>query len=156
MQLGLRALQRDEVLNALDATTKKRIELFLRALPEDGLDWSAAMRRDAQSFEVTLQQLQTAPDPKAYLSGLGGAPLPGDFKMPTAAEIAVYHAYTDRVVLALTLPLDQRPNSLREIEASRSSLHVLFRQYTPSVMPLGNAWTEIASRRKALLEAMTR
>ena len=156
MQLGLRALQRDEVLKALDATTKKRIELFLRALPEDGLDWSAAMRRDAQSFEVTLQQLQTVPDPKAYLAGFGGAPLPADFKMPTAAEIAVYHAYTDRIVLALTLPLDQRASRLREIEASRLALHALFRQYTPSVTPLGNGWTEIADRRKALLEALTR
>jgi hypothetical protein len=156
MQLSLRALQRDEVLTGLDATTKKRIELFLRALPEDGVDWSAAMRRDAQSFEVTLQQLQTASDPKASLAGLGGVPLPADFKMPTAAEIAVYHAYTDRAVLALALPIDQRVNRLREIEASRSALHVLFRQYTPSVMPLGNAWTEIAGRRKALLEAVTR
>ncbi|HET9832960.1 MAG TPA: hypothetical protein VFP91_14660 [Vicinamibacterales bacterium] len=157
MELSLRAMHRDDVLKALDASTKKRLELFLRALPEDGLDWSAAMRRDAQSFEVTLRQLQTAPDPKAYLAAtLGGAPLPADFKMPTAAEIAVYHAYTDRVVLALALPLDQRSSKLREIEAGRAALHVLFRQYTPSALPLGNGWTEIAGRRQSLLEALTR
>jgi hypothetical protein len=156
MELSLRAMHRDDVLKALDASTKKRLELFLRALPEDGLDWSAAMRRDAQSFEVTLQQLQTAPDPRAYLAGFGGAPLPADFKMPTAAEVAVYHAYTDRVVLALALPLDQRLSRLREIEAGRAALHVLFRQYTPSALPLGSGWTEIAGRRQALLEALTR
>ena len=156
MELSLRAIHRDAVLNALDASTKKRLELFLRALPEDGLDWSAAMRRDAQSFEVTLRQLQTVPNPKAYLASFGGPPVPADFTVPTAAEIAAYHAYTDRVVGALALPLDQRSSKLREIEAGRPALHVFFRQYTPVTMPLGTSWIEIAGRRQSLLEALAK
>jgi len=157
MALSLRALHRDDVLKALDAGTKKRIEVFLRALPEDGLDWSAAMRRDAASFEVTLQQLRTAPDPKAYLARqVGGAPVPADFTVPTAAEIAAFHAFTDRVVAALALPLDQRSNKLKEIETGRPALHVLFRQYTPTAVPLGSRWIEIAGGRQSLLEAVTK
>ena len=156
MELSLRAIHRDAVLKSLDASTKKRIEGLLRALPQDGLDWSAAMRRDAQSFEVTLQQLQTAPDPKAYLARTVGAAVPADFRVPTAAEIAAFHAFTNRVVATLALPLDQRLNKLREIEAGRPALHVLFQQYTPSAMPLGSRWTEIAGRRQSLLEAVTK
>jgi hypothetical protein len=155
MELSLRAISREAVLKALDADAKKRIELVLRALPQDGLDWSAAMRRDAASFEVTLQRLHTVPDPKAYLTRLGGA-VPADFMMPTASEIAAFHSFTDRVVAALALPLDQRSRKLREIEAGRPALHVLFRQYTPSTMPLGSRWIEIAGRRQSLLEALTR
>ena len=156
MELSLRAIHRDDVLKALDAGTKKRIELLLRALPEDGLDWSAAMRRDAASFEVTLQELRTVPDPKAYLARVVGAPVPADFRVPTAAEIAAFHAFRDRVVAALALPLDQRSSKLKEIEAGRPALHVLFRQYTPTTMPLGSRWIEIAGRRQSLLEAVTR
>jgi len=155
MEQSLRAIHRDGALNALDANTKKRLEQFLRALPEDGFDWSAAMRRDADSFEVTLQELLKSPDPKAALARLGGA-VPADFTLPTAAEVAAYHAYRDRVVAALALPLDQRSSKLREIEAGRSALHVLFQGYTPGTTMLGGGWTEIAGRRQSLLEALAR
>jgi hypothetical protein len=160
MELSLRAIHHDAVgdsrLKALDTGTKKRIEELLRALPEDGLDWSAAMRRDAASFEITLKQLQTARDPKAYLARLTGAPVSADFAVPTAAEIAAFQAFTSGVVAALALPLDQRSSKLREIEAGRSALHVLFRQYSPSAMPLASRWMEIAGWRQSLLEAVTK
>jgi hypothetical protein len=156
MTESLRAMHRGGVINALDAGTKKRLETFLRALPEDGFDWSAAMRRDAASFDVTLQRLQAMPDPKAYLTRIGGAVPPADFTMPSAAEIGVYRAFVARVVDALSLPLSQRLKRLREIEAERPALHVLFRQRSPSAMPLGSQWIEIAGRRNSLLETLTR
>lgn len=156
MEASLRAIHRDGVLKALDTGTKERIKVFLRALPEDGFDWSAAMRRDAASFEVTLQQLDAVPDPKAYLASILGAPVPADFTVPTAAEIAAYHAFTDRVVAALALPLDQRASKIREVEAGRPALHVLFRQFSPSAMPMASRWIEIAGRRKSLLDAVTK
>jgi hypothetical protein len=156
MELSLRAIHRGGVITALDASTKKQLEQFLRSLPEDGLDWSAAMRRDADSFEVTLQQLLKSPDPKAALARFGGAPVPADFKVPNASEVAAYHAYTDRVVAALALPLNQRRSKLKEIEAGRPALHVLFRNYTPVTMPMDGRWIEIAGRRQSLLEAVTK
>jgi hypothetical protein len=156
MSLSLRAIHREAVLKAIDEATKKRIELVLRALPEDGVDWSAAMRRDAASFEVTLQRLQAMPDPKAYLTKIGGAVPPADFTMPSAAEVAAFHAFTGRVVAALVLPLAQRLARLREIEAGRPALHVLFRQRSPSAMPLGNQWIEIAGHRRGVLDAVTK
>jgi len=156
MEQSLRAMHHDDVLKGLDANTKRGLEQFLRALPEDGLNWSAARRRDADSFEVTLQQLLRSSDPKAALTRLGGAPVPADFKLPTPAEVAAYHAYVDRIVAALALPLDQRLNKVREVEAGRPALHVFFQNYTPSTVPLGTGWTEIAGRRQSLLEALTK
>ena len=156
MEPSLRAIHRDAVLMALDLGAKKRIEQVLRALPEDGLDWSAAMRRDAASFEVTLQRLLTAPDPKAYIARLGGVPVPADFTVPSAADIAAFHAFTERVVAALAQPLDQRMARLREAEAGRPALRAFFQGYSPSALPLEGSWTEIAGRRRSLLEALTR
>ncbi len=156
MEPSLRAIHREAVLKGIDAATKKRIELVLRAMPEDGFDWSAAMRRDAASFEVTLRRLQTAQDPKAYLRSLSGAPVPADFTVPSAADIAAFHAFTERVVTALAQPLDQRMTRLREIEAGRPALHVFFRQHSPSAIPLEGSWTEIAGRRQSLLDAVTK
>jgi len=156
MVTSLRAIHREAVLKAIDASTKMRIEQVLRAIPEDGFDWSAAMRRDAASFEVTLQRLQTVPDPKGYLTRLGGAVPPADFTMPSVSEIAAFHVFTDRVVDALAQPLSQRLKTLREIEAGRPALHVLFRQRSPSAMPLGDQWIEIAGRRRGLLDALAK
>lgn len=158
MAASLRAIHRDAVLKSLDASTKKRIEIVLRALPEAGFDWAAAMRRDTASLDVTLQRFQAASDPKAEFARISGTPAPGDFTVPSAAEIAAFQAFMERVEDALAQPLSQRTNKLREGEASRRSLHPFFRMFSPSTLPLvtSGQWIEIAGRRQSLLDAVTK
>jgi hypothetical protein len=158
MAASLRAIHRDAVLKSLDAGTKQRIEIVLRALPETGFDWAAAMRRDTASLDVTLQRLQAASDPKAEFARISGTPAPADFTVPSAAEIAAFHAFMGRVEDALAQPLSQRTNKLREGEAVRRALHPFFRTFSPSTLPLvtSGQWIEIAGRRQSLLDAVTK
>ena len=117
-------------------------------------------RRDAPRRGVVRGDPAAAADSvriQRRISGASpGAPVPADFTVPSAADIAAFHAFTERVVTALAQPLDQRMTRLREIEAGRPALHVFFRQHSPSAIPLEGSWTEIAGRRQSLLDAVTK
>jgi hypothetical protein len=159
MAASLRAIHRDAVLKALDADTKKRIEQVLRAMPEDGFDWAVAMKREEVSMDVTLRRLQAAPDPKGYFARLAQMPTPpSDFTVPSASDIAAFHAFMGRVEDALSQPLSQRRARLAAAEAGRPALHQFFRRFGPSAMPLDTSglWIEIAGRRNSLLDAITK
>jgi hypothetical protein len=159
MNASLRAIHRSGVLVSLDADAKKRIEVVLRALPETGFDWAEAMKRDEASMDVTLRQLQAAPDPKAYFARIAQMPAPPpNFTVPSASEIAAFQAFMGRVEDALAQPLSQRTARLAEAEAGRAALHQFFRRVGPSALPLDGTglWTEIAGRRRSLLEAVTK
>jgi hypothetical protein len=159
MEASLRAIHRDEVLRSLDADAKKRIEVVLRALPETGFDWAAAMKREEASIDVTLRRLQAAPDPKAYFARIAQMPTPpSDFTVPSVSDIAAFHVFMGRVEDALAQPLSQRRARLAEAEAGRPALHQFFRTFGASAMPLDRTgmWIEIAGRRQSLLEALTK
>jgi hypothetical protein len=155
MDASLRAIQRDEVLKSLDATGKKRIETVVRALPEAGFDWSAAMKREEASIDVTLMRLRAAPDPKALYAGIGA---PADWTVPSPAEGAAFHAFMGRVQSVLAMPPGRWRERLAEIEKTRTSLHPFFQRFVvnTTAVETGSAWMEFTARRLALLDAVTR
>ena len=155
---SLRALHRDLVLKSLDAATRKRIDTVLRAMPETGFDWSAAMKREEGSLAVLVGRLQSAPDPRAYYAKSTGVAAPADFTVPAPAEVAAFHAFMGRIESALTLPPGQWHDKLTEIEKSRAALHPFFQGFvvlTPAV-ERGSGWVELAGRRQSLLDAVTK
>ncbi len=152
----LRALQRTLGGAPVDAADRRRVEDVVRALPETGFDWSAAMRREEASIDVTAKDMAAAPNPRAYIAGATGVPGASiDFDAPSAADLAAFHAFMARIEAALALPFDQARPQLAEVERTRSSLHPFFLRYTANVS-VGFGDPEIPGRRKSLLDALAR
>jgi hypothetical protein len=156
MTPALRALHVTAAGTSLDSATRKRIETAVRALPETGFDWAAAMRREEASIDVTVRAMSSAPDPKAYYARIAQLPAaPADFTMPSAAEVAAFHAFMSRIEAALALPRDQAKSRLAAAEGTRSALHPFFQGFVARV-GLGFDDIEIPARRQSLLDAVTK
>jgi hypothetical protein len=156
MTAALRALHATAAKTSLDAATRKRIETAVRALPETGFDWAAAMRQEEASIDVTVRAMTSAPDPKAYYARIAQVPAaPADFTVPSAAEVAAFHAFMSRIEAALALPFDQAKPKLAAAEGTRSALHPFF-QRAVALVGKGFDDIEIPARRQALLDAVTK
>ena len=75
--------------------------------------------------------------------------------MPSAAEVATFHAFMSRIEAALALPRDQAKLKLAEAEGTRGALHPFFQRFIARVGK-GFDDIEIPARRQSLLEAVTR
>jgi hypothetical protein len=153
MQSNLWAIHRQNLLRSLDEATKKRIETVVRALPEAGFDWSAAMKREEASIDVTLMRLQASSDPKAYYARIGA---PADFTVPSAAEIAAFHAFMGRIQTVLATPPGLWRDKLEELERTQATLHPFFQRFAAHPKALEGVSGDLAPRRYSLLEAVTR
>jgi hypothetical protein len=156
MQSNLWAIHRENLLKSLDEATRKRIETVVRALPEAGFDWSAAMKREEAAIEVTVRRLQAAPDPKAYFARMTQSPAPADFTPPSAADVAAFHAFMGRIQTVLATPPGQWRDRLEELERTQATLHPFFQRFVVHPKSLEGASGDLAPRRYSLLEAVTR
>jgi len=159
LEPGLRALNGDGVIPALDAAGRRRVESVVRALPPAGLDWSAAMAREEGSLDVTVKRLQAAPDPGALFARFAGLPAaPADFRVPSPADAAAFHAFMIRIEGVFKLPPARWHDGLVEVEKSRSGLHQFFQRFTvmTAAVERGTNWMEIGSLRQSLLDAVSR
>jgi hypothetical protein len=156
MTPALRALHVTAGRTSLDPATRKRIEAAVRALPETGFDWAAAMRQEEASIDVTVRAMTSAPDPKAYYARIAQVPAaPADFRVPSASEVATFHAFMARIQAALELPRDQAKLKVAEAEGARGGLHPFFQGFVARVGK-GFDDIEIPARRQALLDAVTK
>jgi hypothetical protein len=156
LEPGLRALNGDGVIPALDAAGRKRVEAVVRALPAAGLDWSAAIGYEEVAIDVTVKRLQAASDPRALFARIYGSPAPADFSVPSPADVAAFHAFMTRVEGVFKLPPAQWHDGLADVEKSRSTLHPFFQRFTvmtPAV-ERGANWMEIGSLRQSILDAV--
>jgi hypothetical protein len=151
---ALRDLHRLAASQPLDAADRKRIEAVVRALPETGFDWSAAMKREEASIDMTARAMAASRDPRAYYAAIARVPVASvDFGAPSANDVAAFHAFMARLENALSLPLDQAREKLAEIERTREGLHPFFRN-SIALVARGFDDIEIPGRRKSILEAL--
>ena len=155
MTVALRALNATAARTSLDPATRKRIEAAVRALPETGFDWAAAMRQEEASIDVWVRAMASASDPRAYYARIAQLPAaPADFTVPSAAQVAAFHAFMSRIEAALALPRDQAKLRLAEAEGARGGLHPFFQRFVVRLRD-GADDIEIPARRQSLLDAVT-
>ena len=149
----LRALQNAVESGSLDNTMLDRVAAAVRALPPDGLDWSAAVQYEALAGATGLKELSSTRDPRPMYEAFFGEPAPGSLTVPSAAEIAQYQALMEKAADALRLGYAAAPE-LAALGQQIGAIHPIIRRLLPSLTRVNEARLETAAARQRVLDAV--
>jgi hypothetical protein len=152
---NLDALTRAEQAGQLDDGQKHAIAAAVRALPDDGFDWSEAMAFEEASLEISVRQMQQATSPAAYYQEIMGKPAPSSFSIPGPNDIAACRSLFKDAEAALRLPPEQARARLEDIQSRMTKLHPFFQETIPALAKINQARSEIKESREKLLLAMS-
>src|ERR1700737_571995 len=139
---------------SLNEAQRKQVETAVRALPETGFDWSAALWYEQDPLDVVVKQLKSAENRAVYYEGVTGKPAPENLEVPNPAEIAKFHKLMAAAIAAMKLPPEQAKEKLKIMQDSVKSLHPLYQQLAPSFTRVNEARAQVQSARQKLLEAL--
>jgi hypothetical protein len=137
-------------------TQQEQVLIAIRALPEDGFDWSAAWGIESATVEQFLRELQTAADPGATYQALMGSPAPKHGLPPTDQDVRNYLVYMRAVQSAFREPPEKAKVQLESLESKRSALEDVERNFIPNAQKSNLARIEIVKARTELLQALTK
>jgi hypothetical protein len=150
------ALTRATQSGSLTSADRQRVGAAVRALPESGFDWSAAMQiEEAILYKEVDEMAQSANPAESYRAAMGEA-APQNFSVPSAGERAAYHRLMTDVEETLRLPPDAARTHLGALsrELSDGQVNGFFRRTTPSFVRVNEARAVIAGARDRLLQAL--
>ena len=154
MMTNLHALANEVQKGRFNQSQKKRLEIAVRAIPEDGFDWAATWGIEEAGAEVFFQELINSKDPAAlYESMTGESPIRGCIP-PGKREITAFREYMFAVQAALREPPPSTKSRLDALEASRNKLCPDAQNTIPSPQRINEARAEIAAARQSLLSAL--
>jgi hypothetical protein len=149
----LNALQRAVEDGSLDRPMLDRVDAAVRALPPDGVDWSAAVRLEAAATADGLRELAASPDPRALYEAAFGEPAPGAFTVPSGAQIDQFQMLMENAADALRLGSAAAPE-LDMLGRQIGAIHPVIRQALPSLTRVQEARLEATAARQRLLDAI--
>jgi len=147
------ALTRAAQTRQLDDTQRREIAAAVRALPDDGFDWSQAIALEEASLEIAVRQMQQETSPAAYYQEMMGRPAPPNFSIPGPRDLAACRSLFTDAEVALRLPPEQAGTRLQEIQGRVMRLHPFFQETIPSLVKINDARSEIEALRAKLLVA---
>ena len=128
----------------------------IEALPEAGMNWSAAWNLDTASTEEGVKAVLAAKDRKLAYENLFGEPLTSTVILPAPEMMKDYRAYTANVGVALRMAWPQADVRLRELEEDRKKLNELLQRLIPSPVRVNEARKEVKTARDLALQALQR
>jgi hypothetical protein len=135
----------------LNQAEKTHVLASVRALPEDGFDWGAAWELESLTVEQTLEELRSAPDPKASYQAMMGQTAPTQGLPPTMEEIQKYRDYAVAVQSALRRPPEEAKGVIDGLETQRRGLGTVEQNMTPNAQKMNRVRTEATTARAELL-----
>lgn len=149
------ALQHAVSEGKLSNEEKVRAASAVKALPESGFDWGAALAREEQTIEVALNELLAAKDPSDYFAKVIGHAAPTNFVPPSPAETAAFRSLMGKAESALREPPEQASAKLAALQEKEKSLHVFFREIVPGFTKINQSRSEIAALRESSLKLLS-
>jgi hypothetical protein len=149
----LHALQNAVESGALDAAQLNRIAAAVRALPSDGLDWSAALRYEGAVMVVTLEELAESPNQRALYEAFFSEPAPNPLTVPTGANIAEFQTLIGKAADALRLGHAAAPE-LASLSQQIGAIHPIIGRGLPNLARVNENRAELAAARQRLLDAI--
>ena len=150
----------------LNEKQKKEVAERLKALPEDGVDWSAAWGMESAGLEALLEKLRTKPDAQAEYEALRGemaraegqdvdyaqqvkgcAPL-------TREDIKMFGEYMTQVQASLRLQQRDTKMRLEALEPLRKRLCVFEQNLIPYAQKTNEQRLELRTAKDALQQAL--
>lgn len=147
-------LTRAAQASQLDGGQKREIAAAVRALPDDGFDWSEAMAFEEESLEISVRQMQQAASPAAYYQEIMGKPMPPNFSIPGPSDIAACRSLFTDAEADLRLPPERARARLEDIQSRVTKLHPFFQETIPALAKINQARSEIKESRAKLLLAI--
>jgi hypothetical protein len=151
---NLRELTAEAKQGHLNSTQKQQLYTEVKALPEDGFDWSHAWEMEEAAGEPFFAEMQRSQDPVALYESLMGAPAPKDCVPPSAQQVRAYQEYMSAVTAALRLPPPATKQRLAELDGKEKSICEAIRLTIPNSRRVNDARIEIITAREALLESL--
>src|SRR5271156_5302784 len=142
---NLNALQQAASQGELGKQQEIQAAAALRAMPESGFDWRAALSYEEDAIEVALDEVKAAKDPADYFGKIMGYVAQPDFTPPGPAELAAFRSLMRNAESALREPPEQASAKLVVIQEREKSLHVFFREMTPGFMKINKTRSDIAA-----------
>ncbi len=139
---------------SLSSAERKQVEDVVRALPETGFDWSAALGYEEDALDVAVKGMQKAENPAEYYQELTGKPAPENFTAPTASDAAAFHRLMAGAEETLRLKPEQGQQRLKMLQDAVKTLHPFYRDTTPAFTKINEARAEIEGAREKLLQAL--
>ncbi len=128
----------------------------IQALPESGMDWSAAWNLDALSTDEGVRATFDSKDRKLAYENIFGEPMPSNVLIPGPSMMKDYRAYMEEVGKALRLPWSQSDVRLRELEQDRNKLNELLQRLIPSPMRVNEARKEVKTALELAIQVLQR
>ena len=152
---NLRALTAEAKKGHLNETQKKEIGTAVKALPEDGFDWSAAWGIESAAVGQILQELRKAPNPSGLYESIMRQPAPKQGLPPTTQEMAAYWDYMMAVQAALRQSPAKAKILIDELKTKGQKLSDIEKSMIPNAVKPNEMRLEVAAAREKLLEAVS-
>jgi hypothetical protein len=148
------ALTRAVQSKSLAASETAEIAASVRALPETGFDWSAALGYEETALDISVKEMKQASNPAEYYQQVTGQAATENFSVPSSSDIAAFHKLIDAAEIALRLPPDQARDRLKTLQDSVKTLHSFHQVTTPSLVRINDSRAQIAAARSELLKML--
>jgi hypothetical protein len=155
LSANLHVLTQSVQRGTLSATKKNQVSASVRPLPETGFDWGQAMWYEESSLQITMQDMQKAPNAAAYYQEVMGTAAPANFTVPSGSDIAAFHQIMATAEAALRMPPGQAQDKLNTLQESTKTLHPFFQAAIPNFLRINDARARIQSSRQQLLQALS-
>src|SRR5208282_5452059 len=117
-----RVLTEEARQGRLSSAQKTQLYMAVKALPEDGLDWSLTWKMEEAASEPFFAEMQRSQNPAELYESLMGMPAPKDCVPPNAQQVHAYHDYMGAVADALRLPPSTSKRQLAELDGKARSV----------------------------------
>lgn len=154
MLSNFRALTIAAESRQLSDAQRAQVLAAVQLLPADGFDWAEALALEEATLEIGAQQIAQAENPAAGFSEIMGHAAPANFTAPAAKDIADERALFAEAEAAMHVPSAQARDRLVAIQARVPSLHVYFRETTPTLTKVNDARVEVEAARQKLFQAL--
>jgi hypothetical protein len=151
---NLRALSTEVKSGHFNESQKKQIFTAVKALPEDGFDWSTTWGIEEAGIEQFGQQLQVSDNPASLYDRYFGESSSKTCVPPVAKDIRALREYMDAVQAALRDSPANTRSRLDTLESVRKKLCPDMEVGIPSPERINDARIEIKTVRDNLLQAL--
>lgn len=151
---GLRLLTLEGNKGRLTDAQMKQAFATLKALPEDGFDWSTAWAMEELSIETFFAELRSSKTPRAHYEASMGEALPEGAVVPSRKDLSGFREYMAGVKAALKLSPGAAKARLEMLGTQKQTLNELTRQLTPAPQKVNESRFEVLAARRAVLEAL--
>lgn len=132
----------------------KKIRLQTASLPEEGVDWTVAIKFEAWANEESLKDLAQSKNFQETYKTFFSQPPPPATAPPKPADIAEHRALMDEVQTAFQLPYEQTKVRLSTIEVKTKALHPAAQAVTPNYSRMNEARHQIDLQEQSLARAL--